>query len=223
MKKETWFSKLKNELNATGMTAEERSAVLRYYEEMFQDKLDDGMVEGEILKEFGFPEDVALSVKEDGTRVRPKTANYRTSPDYRPPQNDSYNPYGGDNFAPYAQPTQPQNGYQSAQNSYQPNYGAQNGNQTVQGSVNGNQGTQTRKNFSIVSAVFLSIFAFFFIVSGVGIVIGGVATMVSGFFTGSAAVIVLLLGIGICLAAGGGLLCAAGCSMLKYWKNAGRN
>ncbi|MDE6188704.1 MAG: DUF1700 domain-containing protein [Clostridia bacterium] len=65
MDKNSWLRQLKSELTDRGVTKVERSAVLNYYNEMYQDKLEDGLTEKEILMEFGFPQDVADSVLND--------------------------------------------------------------------------------------------------------------------------------------------------------------
>ncbi len=63
MKKKTWFNQLEYALKRNRMEKGERRAVINYYNEMFQDKRDDGLSENEILSEFGYPEDVARSVR----------------------------------------------------------------------------------------------------------------------------------------------------------------
>lgn len=70
MDKTSWLKQLKYELDERGLSKVERSAVLNYYNEMYQDKLEDGLTANEILKEFGFPQDVADSVLNDGDREK---------------------------------------------------------------------------------------------------------------------------------------------------------
>lgn len=64
MRKSVWMAQLERALSREGMTGAEKRTVMNFYEEMYQDKRDDGMSEEEIIKEFGFPEDVAQSVRE---------------------------------------------------------------------------------------------------------------------------------------------------------------
>ena len=67
----TWSEQLDKALLRQGISASERRAAVNYYNEIFQDKRSDGISEREILKEFGFPEDVALSVAENGDYIKP--------------------------------------------------------------------------------------------------------------------------------------------------------
>ena len=64
MRKSVWMAQLERALSREGMTGAEKRTVMNYYEEMYQDKRDDGLSEEEIIKEFGFPEDVAQNVRE---------------------------------------------------------------------------------------------------------------------------------------------------------------
>lgn len=70
MNRRTWMQQLDRALSREGMCNEDKRAVLHYYDEMYQDKRDDGMTEAEVLREFGFPEDVARSVRESDNRSR---------------------------------------------------------------------------------------------------------------------------------------------------------
>ncbi len=72
MRKSIWMSQLERALSREGMTREEKRTVLNYYEEMYQDKLDDGQKEEDIIKEFGFPEDVAQNVRENDGFAKPE-------------------------------------------------------------------------------------------------------------------------------------------------------
>ena len=205
MRKETWFNQLKSALNGEGIPPEDRRAALHYYEEMYQDKLDDGMTEAEILKEFGFPEDVAQSVKE-GTDVKvgrtsqanDRMDNAKSDNVFYPPQedavrrNDSREP-----FVEYREFKAPDNGNNVTQTSKQP--------------------------FSLVTAIVMTMVALVCLFFGIGLAIGGVATIFGSLFVDSTAVVILIVGIGIVLFAGGCLLCAAGVSLLKYWRRAWRN
>ncbi len=64
MRKSVWMTQLERALSREGMTGAEKRTVMNYYEEMYQDKHDDGLSEEEIIREFGFPEDVAQNVRE---------------------------------------------------------------------------------------------------------------------------------------------------------------
>ena len=86
MNKRSWFRQLERELTAQGVQKDERKEVLNYYNEMYRDTLEDGWTEREVLREFGFPEDVADSVHGDGRRER-RRIEYRES--YR----DDYDSY----------------------------------------------------------------------------------------------------------------------------------
>ncbi len=70
MRKVTWMAQLERALAREGMTVTEKRTVLNYYEEMYQDRLDEGAEEEDIIKEFGFPEDVAQSVRENDEKAR---------------------------------------------------------------------------------------------------------------------------------------------------------
>lgn len=93
MDKGTWMKQLRDALANTRLGAEDRRAVLNYYEEMYRDKLEDGKSESEILKEFGFPTDVAENVGEgtEGMRTSPPFStnapyeryNYQRAPESR--------------------------------------------------------------------------------------------------------------------------------------------
>ena len=89
MRKSTWMAQLERALSREGMTGTEKRTVLNYYEEMYQDRFDEGAAEEDIIKEFGFPEDVAQSVREndgmsakDGGR-KSKADRYDIYDDYR--------------------------------------------------------------------------------------------------------------------------------------------
>ena len=70
MNKRSWFRQLERELSARRMPKDERKEVLNYYNEMYRDKLEDGLTESEVLREFGFPEDVADSVNSEEKRSK---------------------------------------------------------------------------------------------------------------------------------------------------------
>ena len=63
MGKSVWMAQLERALSREGMTGAEKRTVMNYYEEMYQDKHDDGLSEEEIIREFGFPEAKAKAMK----------------------------------------------------------------------------------------------------------------------------------------------------------------
>ncbi len=60
-----WADDLRRALERHGITGAEAQAVISYYDEIYSDKRDAGVSEADILKEFGFPEDVAINVVSD--------------------------------------------------------------------------------------------------------------------------------------------------------------
>ncbi|MDE6550290.1 MAG: hypothetical protein K2M44_02150 [Clostridia bacterium] len=60
-----WIDDLRRALERHGITGAEAQAVINYYEEIYNDKRESGVGEADILKEFGFPEDVAINVVSD--------------------------------------------------------------------------------------------------------------------------------------------------------------
>lgn len=220
MKKNAWMAQLERALSREGLSGSEKRTVLNYYDEMYQDKREDGLSEEEILKEFGFPEDVAQNVRENeyrdrGYRCRREERRYdRSDCDSR--DNGSYNPFSDCNgqqsqpYQPYQNqysqtpPPPPPNGYQYSgqQNPPKPDK------QRTVNSVFKLLGDLVR--LAIVLALFFS---------GIGIAIGGGATVIGSFFAISYSIGAWLaaLGVGIILFACGCLLFAAGVKIARLF------
>ncbi|MBO4573422.1 MAG: DUF4097 family beta strand repeat protein [Clostridia bacterium] len=63
MTKREWFEKFETALD--GIYADEKTRAKEYYEELFDDKIEQGVTEEDILSEFGSPEEVAKKIKEE--------------------------------------------------------------------------------------------------------------------------------------------------------------
>lgn len=222
MNKKTWMEQLDRALSQEGMTREEKRAVLNYYDEMYQDKRDDGAREEDILKEFGFPEDVAQNVREEGGK-RKETNNYRFSPDYRPSE-------------PYAQDPPPYEPNRQAENppapvNSNPNAGGYQGQQQPPAPNRPyGQAKEPRKRGSgcvlLVMSPLTLIAGFFGIIlmivifsTAIGLCVGGIGSIIGGF----AAIIeepagaVIAFGTGVLLFGVGGLLFLGGVAFAKGW------
>ena len=66
-----WKKALRARLSA--MPEDETDAILEYYKEMYADMADSGKSEGEIIAEFGTPEECALRALEDGEYAEKST------------------------------------------------------------------------------------------------------------------------------------------------------
>lgn len=218
MKKSVWMAQLERALSREGLSGSEKRTVLNYYNEMYQDKREDGLSEDEILKEFGFPEDVAQNVREneyrdrEGFRSRREEKRYERN-DYDSRDNGNYNPfndYNGQQSQPYQNqysqtpppPPPPQYQYQGQQSAPKPDR---------QGTVN--------SIFKLLGDLIRLAIVIALIFSGVGIAIGGGATVIGSFFAISYSVGAWLaaLGVGIILFACGCLLFAAGIKIAKLF------
>lgn len=228
MDRKTWMEQLDRALSQEGMTREEKRAVLNYYDEMYQDKRDDGAREEDILKEFGFPEDVAQNVREEGGKRKEKeTSNYRYSPDYRSPE-----PYNQDP-PPYRQDQPSQNTpYVGGYSNGNPNTGGYQGVQQPQPMPNRPYGQEKEPKkrgggcvlllmspvtliagfFGLILMIVLYSLAVGLCVGGIGSVIGGVAALFS--VPGEA---LIALGTGVLLFGVGGLLFIGATAFAKGW------
>ena len=63
MTKHEWFEEFETALD--GIYADEKTRAKEYYEELFDDKIEQGLNEEDILSEFGSPEEVAKKIKEE--------------------------------------------------------------------------------------------------------------------------------------------------------------
>ena len=221
MKKSVWMAQLERALSREGLSGSEKRTVLNYYDEMYQDKREDGLSEEDILKEFGFPEDVAQNVRENeyrdrgSFRSRREERRYeRNGNDYDSRDNGGYNPfndYNAEQSQPYQQnqysqnpPPPPPPNYQYSGQQNPPKHDKQ---ETVN-SILKLLGDLIR--LAIVIAL---------IFSGVGIAIGGGATVIGSFFAISYSIGAWLaaLGVGIILFACGCLLFIAGIKIAKLF------
>lgn len=203
MRKSVWMSQLERALSREGMTGAEKRTVMNYYEEMYQDKLDDGMREEDIIREFGFPEDVAQNVREnEDTSVKCGLDN------------------GGREEAPYRQSEAPigrpvDRGYDVESQGYshvQPDY-----NQTNQRPPNPAPPQNSQQNVSILRVIAYILIAIILFSAAVGLSVAGVAVIGAAFATISFSVGVWLIvfGVGLILFACGCLLFAAAIKFVK--------
>lgn len=200
MRKSVWMSQLERALSREGMTGAEKRTVMNFYEEMYQDKHDDGLSEEEIIKEFGFPEDVAQNVRENeerrdlGEEQQKKSTNdtdfeaegyeihpaklYRPAPEYDPRQ------YAA---APPAPP-------------------ANNGN-----------GRQKSGGYGVVQTVFLILLDIVLFALGLGLSVGGVAVIISSFviISFNAGAWLFVFGIGLIIFACGCLIFGSAIKLTK--------
>lgn len=200
MRKSIWMSQLERALSREGMTREEKRTVLNYYEEMYQDKLDDGAKEEDIIKEFGFPEDVAQNVREND--------------DFAKGQSDKEEPQVFISREPvyeseaYFRPA-PQ--YQTA-NAAPPQAPPQSGGKSSDSDI-------VSLIFSILGAIVGLGFAIALFAVGLALPIAGLAVAVSSFFVISASVgaWLIVFGIGIVIFAAGCMVFAAAIAFAKAY------
>ena len=160
MRKSVWMSQLERALSREGMTGAEKRTVMNYYEEMYQDKLDDGQSEEEIIKEFGFPEDVAQNVREtEEKRDVEQKPNKKCEDEY---EAEGYEIHSAKLYQPAPQYERP---YEQPQPQSAP--------PTPPSASNGVSVLQT------VLCILLDIVLF---ALGIGLCIGGVAVITSSFF-----------------------------------------
>lgn len=198
MKKSVWMSKLEQILTEEGMTNAEKRTVMNFYEEMYQDKHDDGMSEEDIIKEFGFPEDVALNVRESGEHENASNTDY-VSEGYVIPPSPPVNGIGAE--TQYAVPN----------NSASQNEVQSKPTETAKKSV------QPKKLISGALSVATIIAAIALLVFGVILAISGVATVICGFIviSFSAGAWLIAFGIGLILFAVGSLIFNSGLRIIK--------
>lgn len=201
MRKSTWMAQLERALSREGMTGAEKRTVLNYYEEMYQDKRDDGAEEEDIIKEFGFPEDVAKSVRENDETSQ----NEDNAPKYGYEEHNSYSKPDMDfeaqaQYVPYAQSVPPQGAPQYSAPPQQTNNGV--------GAV------------SIVRTIVYVLLAIVLFSMGVGFAVGGASCIVVSFtiVSVSAGAWLIVLGIGLVLFAFGCLIFGAA---IKFTKSIG--
>ena len=218
MRKSTWMAQLERALSREGMTGTEKRTVLNYYEEMYQDRLDEGAEEEAIIKEFGFPEDVAQSVRESDEYAQAeknrggarKADSYRDDVPVGAYVNRESDVEAQGYFrtvppVPPVPPVQPNNTANAANVGGTPVNTAppkNNSGDTAMGVV--------RTVVSVLCAILL--FAV-----GLGLSIGGVCVIAASFATiaFSVGVWLLLLGIGLILFACGWLVFAAAIKFVK--------
>lgn len=221
MKKSVWMSQLERSLSREGLSGSEKRTVLNYYEEMYQDKREDGMTEEEILREFGFPEDVAQNVRENEYRER---GEYRNRRDERRYDRNGYGGYADNGYNPFddeppRRSEQYGNGYSQTPPPPPPQY--QQPSQSAPKKESRGFGSSiveiltTLLKFALVVAL---------IFAGIGIAIGGGSCIIGSFFAISESIggFLAALGVGIVLLAVGCLLFAAGLKLAKtYAPNGG--
>lgn len=198
MKKSVWMSKLEQILTEEGMTNAEKRTVMNFYEEMYQDKHDDGMSEEDIIKEFGFPEDVALNVRESGEH-----------------ENVSYTDYESEGYV--VPPSPPASG-NSGQTQYAvPNNSASQNEVQSKPTEIAKKSIQPKKLISGALSVAMIIAAIALLVFGVILAISGVATVICGFIviSFSAGAWLIAFGIGLVLFAAGSLIFNSGLRIIK--------
>ncbi|MDE6060448.1 MAG: DUF1700 domain-containing protein [Clostridia bacterium] len=204
MRKATWMAQLERALSREGMTGMEKRTVLNYYEEMYQDRLDDGAREEDIIKEFGFPEDVAQSVRENDEMSKREDKSKRGSGAV----NDDvpFGAYVDNNYDVES------SGYYRANS----NYGAPDTATVV------NSSTKTGRSsdysaMSVVRTIVNILFAIVFFAVGFGLGIAGIAVIIASFtaIAFSAGIWLIVFGIGLILFACGCLIFAAAIKFVK--------
>ncbi len=213
MRKSTWMAQLERALSREGMTGTEKRTVLNYYEEMYQDRFDDGASEEDIIKEFGFPEDVAQSVREESDE-RSRRDNARS--DFS--RGDFKNKVGcGAVYEETAETFAPRN-YEVESQAYfrpTPRYAAPD-----VGSVSPNSKVVKNDRTSavgIVKTVFFILIAITLFATGFGLAAAGIAVIIAAFATiaFSAGIWLIALGIGLMLTAVGCVLFAAAIKLIR--------
>ncbi|MDE6303128.1 MAG: DUF1700 domain-containing protein [Clostridia bacterium] len=217
MRKSTWMAQLERALSREGMTGTEKRTVLNYYEEMYQDRLDDGAEEEDIIKEFGFPEDVAQSGRESAEHAHAETdkGGARKADNYNLRDDVPVGAYvnresdveaqGYFRTVPPVPPVPP----------VQPNNTQGVGGTPVNTAPPKNNSGDTA--MSVVRTVVSVLCAIVFFAVGLGLSIGGVSLIAASFATivFSAGVWLLLLGIGLILFACGCLVFGAAVKFVK--------
>ncbi len=219
MKKNAWMAQLERALSREGLSGSEKRTVLNYYEEMYQDKREDGLAEEEILKEFGFPEDVAQNVRENeyrdrgGDRRRRDERRYERN-DYDSRDNGGYNPFNDYNGQ---QSQQYQNQYSQTPPPPPPNnqYSGQQNPPKQEKQGEGTVNTLLKLLGDLVRLAVVVALLF----SGIGIAIGGGATVIGSFVAIPYSIggWLAALGVGIILFACGCLLFMAGIKIAKLF------
>lgn len=209
MRKATWMAQLERALSREGMTGMEKRTVLNYYEEMYQDRLDDGAKEEDIIKEFGFPEDVAQSVRENDDMSKKERESQKSGSAI----NDDV-PFG----------TYVDNNYDVESRGYyraNPNYSAPD-TATVVNSSTKTSGSADYSAMSVVRIVVNILFAVVFFAVGLGLGIGGISVIIASFaaIAFSAGAWLIVFGIGLILFACGCLVFAAA---IKFVRSAFRS
>lgn len=214
MRKSTWMAQLERALSREGMTGTEKRIVLNYYEEMYQDRFDDGAAEEDIIKEFGFPEDVAQSVREESDECSRKEAarfDGDTSDGARK---------GGGYGAVFDEPArsyESRNYEVESQAYYRP---APAFVVPEAGSTPPDNGTNKKYGVSaagIVKTIVYIMIAIALFATGLGLTVGGIAVIIAAFATiaFSAGIWLITFGIGLMLAAIGSLLFAAAIKLMR--------
>lgn len=233
MRKSTWMAQLERALSREGMTGMEKRTVLNYYEEMYQDRLDDGAEEEAIIKEFGFPEDVAQSVRENDERSqkdersRKDESSYKNERSYKDGSrkseyaepveaysaNTAYDSAPG-YFAPVNEPVKPQ--YGTPINTAPPVHNTP--------PINTAPPQQNNKNGaeSVVKTIAYIILAIVLFSLGVGLGVGGIVVIIASFtvIAFSAGIWLIVFGVGLVLFAFGCLIFA---SAIKFTKSIGNS
>ncbi|MDE5601397.1 MAG: DUF1700 domain-containing protein [Clostridia bacterium] len=168
MRKATWMAQLERALSREGMTGMEKRTVLNYYEEMYQDRLDDGAEEEDIIKEFGFPEDVAQSVRENDELSKKERESQKSSSTI----NDDvpFGKYVDNNYDVES------SGYYRANQNYSAPDTA-----TVVNSSTKTNGSADYSAMSVVRIVVNVLFAVVFFAVGLGLGIGGISVIIASF------------------------------------------
>lgn len=228
MRKSTWMAQLERALSREGMTGTEKRTVLNYYEEMYQDRLDDGAEEEDIIKEFGFPEDVAQSVREhdemsakdekrksradrrggydDYTELNLSTAT-PPQPQYGANSGDPYAPNGAPNYAPNGNP----NCAQNAQNA--PNTPSVSGPPASTASPKSNVSAPT----GIARTVIYTLIIIIQFVIGIALAVGGAGVIIAAFavIAFSTGVWLIAFGVGLVILAIGCLIICSAVKLIK--------
>ena len=235
MRKSVWMAQLERALSREGMTGTEKRTVLNYYEEMYQDRLDEGAEEEAIIKEFGFPEDVAQSVRENDSMSRDevrkdKAGRYARENDDIPvgtrvPNYDvegegysrpapQYSEQNAQQYTPHAQYEAPNAQYSAPT---PPQYVAPTP-PTPPTPPSAPQPPQNNgSSVSILRTLICIIAAFALLSVGFGLIVGGIAVIAGAFATiaFSAGIWLIAFGIGLVLAAIGCLIFASAIHLFK--------
>lgn len=214
MRKRTWMAQLERALSREGINGTEKRTVLNYYEEMYQDRLDEGAYEEDIIKEFGFPEDVASSVREEcGERNRKEGSRnddgyYNEGQSQRVDLNLYFNDQTG-TYAPRNYDVEAQGYSRPAQQCAAPT--------AASAPVNDAPPKKKGSSMSAVRMIVYILIAIVFLATGFGLSVCGILVIVASFLSiaFSAGLWLIAFGVGLIIFSIGCLIFGAGIKLIK--------